>query len=56
MTTTPTTTPTGAATCAETEPVDDRPEGEVAPEVGEAEARRRWLATAAWPEVAFAGV
>ena len=54
MPTTSTTSPHGAATCAEPEapaPVVPDVPAEATPEV---EARRRWLATAAWPEVAFA--
>lgn len=57
MPTTSTTSPHGAVTCAEPEApapvVADVPDVpvEATPEV---EARRRWLATAAWPEVAFA--
>jgi hypothetical protein len=53
--TTTTTSPTGADRCA-----DDALEAPVAAPAGgagedtEAEARRRWLATSAWPEVAFA--
>ena len=48
----PTTSPDGAATCAEPEP--EAAGTEVPAETTEVEARRRWLATAAWPEVAFA--
>lgn len=53
MRTTPTTSPHGAATCAEPE-VGEATGGEAPDEPTEVEARRRWLATAAWPEVAFA--
>lgn len=53
MHTTPTTSPHGAATCAEPE-VPEATGTEVPAETTEVEARRRWLATAAWPEVVFA--
>ena len=53
MHTTPATTPHGGATCAEPERAEAA-RTEVPAEAAEAEARRRWLATAAWPEVVFA--
>ncbi len=53
MQTTPTTSPTGAPSCPQAEPSDPSP-APGASEDTEAEARRQWLATAAWPEVVFA--
>ncbi len=53
--TTATTSPTGAAMCAETESeAAPQPHVEPAAQESRAEDRRHWLATAAWPEVAFA--
>ncbi len=50
---TPTTSAHGAAPCAEPDAAEGAG-GEMPAKATEVEARRRWLATAAWPEVAFA--
>ncbi len=54
MSTTSTTSPHGAVTCAEPEASESVVTDGPAEATTEVEARRRWLATAAWPEVAFA--
>jgi hypothetical protein len=50
--TTSTTSPNGEATCRESQPSEDV--GVEPAHDPDAEARRQWLATAAWPEIVFA--
>ena len=52
MQTTSTTSPNGEATCREPQPSEDV--GVEPAHDPDAEARRHWLATAAWPEIVFA--